>query len=127
MASNTGGPEDRIPPGVFDREAALARLGNDRTLFAEMVEFFFNDSPGLVRQIREGVERADAKLVERAAHSLKGMVSMFDASRVVAAAAAVEELGRARHLDRVTAAADRLDQEVQNLMRAMTPLRAKGA
>jgi len=104
----------------------MARLGNDPFLFEEMVGFFFNDSPGLLQQIREGLGRADAKQVERAAHSLKGMASMFDAGRTVAAAALVEEMGRTRQLDQAPAATDRLDQEVQLLIRAMSPLRARG-
>lgn len=124
MAANISGSEG-IPPGVFDREAALARLGNDQSLFEEMVEFFFADSPALLQQIREGVERNDARQVERSAHSLKGMASMFDAGRTVAAAAAIEELGRSQQLERVALLADRLDREVQSLTTAMAPLRAK--
>jgi HPt (histidine-containing phosphotransfer) domain-containing protein len=125
MAVNARGPEDQIPAGVFDVEAALARLGNDQSLFEEMIEFFFADSPGLLRQIREGVERNDAKQVERSAHSLKGMASMFDAGRTVASAAAIEEIARSRQLERVPPLAEQLDAEVQHLFRAMGPLRAK--
>jgi len=112
-------------PGVFDHDAALRRLGNDTSLLQEMVGFFFNDSPGLLGQIREGLARTDAKLVERAAHSLKGMASMFDAGRAVAAASAVEELGRAGQLEQAAKAADRLQREVEHLTQAMAPHRPK--
>lgn len=112
-------------PGVFDHEAALRRLGNDTSLFQEMVGFFFSDSPGLLAQIRDGLARGDAKQVERAAHSLKGMASMFDAGRAVAAAAAVEQFGRARQLDQAATAADGLRREVEHLTQAMAPHRPK--
>jgi HPt (histidine-containing phosphotransfer) domain-containing protein len=125
MADASQGPEDSVPPGVFDRTAAMARLGDDQELFDEMMEFFVNDSPGLLRQIRQGLAEANARQVERAAHSLKGMASMFDAGRAVAAAALVEELGREHHLDDAAKATDQLDVEVQNLKRAMAPLREK--
>jgi HPt (histidine-containing phosphotransfer) domain-containing protein len=90
-----------------------------------MLEFFVNDSPGLIKQIGEGLVQANAKQVERAAHSLKGMASMFDATRVITAAALVEELGRMRQLGDAAKATVQLELEVQNLVRAMTPLRAK--
>ena len=112
-------------PGVFDYEVALRRLGNDESLFQEMVGFFFNDSPTLLAEVREGLAKGNANQVERAAHSLKGMASMFDAARVVAAAAAVEEFGRERQLDRVAGAVDRLQREVEQLTRAMAAHRPK--
>lgn len=106
-------------PAVFDRDAALKRLGNDTALFAEMVQFFIADSPGLVAQVHEGLGKGNAKQVERAAHSLKGMAAMFDASRVVAAAGAVENLGRTGELGQAAAAVEQLGIEVENLVRAM--------
>ncbi len=125
MSSGLHGPEDQMPEGVFDQAAAMSRLGDDQELFDEMLEFFVNDSPGLMEKIREGLAQADAKQVERAAHSLKGMASMFDATRAIAAAALVEELGRARQLADADLATAQLAVEVQNLVRAMMPLRAK--
>jgi two-component system sensor histidine kinase/response regulator len=125
MSSVSQGPEDQLPAGAFNRDAALARLGDDQELFDEMLEFFVNDSPGLLEQIRAGLAQGNAKQVERAAHSLKGMASMFDATRAMVAAALVEDLGRAHQLENAEQPLAQLAAEVQSLVQAMEPLRVK--
>lgn len=77
---------------VIDPEA-LARLrewGGDR-LLRQMVHLFLESTPERVRQIREGLERADVELVERGAHSLKSSAANLGAERLRELSGEMEE------------------------------------
>jgi two-component system, sensor histidine kinase and response regulator len=126
QTDRTAGEQAGVP-GVFDPEAALRRLGDDLDLFRELVGLFLNDSPGLLAEVRQGLASGDAKRAARAAHNLKGMASMFDAGRAVAAASEVEGLIRDRQLDEAALAVDRLERELQDLVQAMAPHRPRQA
>lgn len=112
--------------GVFDFEGALKRLGGDKELFREIVQFFFEDSPGLIHKLRCGLRDRNATAVERAAHALKGMAANFDAHRAVEAAYRVESLGALEKLAEVPAALEGLEEEVAILKVALTPYLSAG-
>jgi PAS domain S-box-containing protein len=101
----------------FEVQAVLSRLAGDVELFKTLAQFYFEDSPELLRQIREGLEQSDARLVERAAHSLKGLAANFSAQAAVSAALHVEEAARAGDLASVPLFFDKLDYEVARLRR----------
>jgi two-component system, sensor histidine kinase and response regulator len=88
--------EDRVTNDllVLDRAVALDRVGGDEDLLAEVAQLFLEDYPNSLREIEEAVSRGDAKLLERAAHTLKGAASNFGANPVVDSAFALEMAGR---------------------------------
>jgi len=104
---------------MVDLEGSLKRLGGDRGLFLDFVQVFDEDSPGLIRAMREGVTNRDGPAIERAAHSLKGLVSNFGAHPVVRAAGRMEEVGKAEQWDRAESALDRLESAVARLNTAL--------
>ena len=73
----------------------LARVGGDRELLAEISRLFIDDAPGHLERIRRALDASDGEALRRAAHALKGAAANFDAEGVVAAARALEEMGRA--------------------------------
>lgn len=79
---------------VFDLEGSLQRMGGDLELFRDLTEYFFADAPPLVVRIAQAIEGDDARQLERAAHSVKGLAANFGAAQVVASAAQLEDLGR---------------------------------
>lgn len=103
----------------YDFRAAIARLDNDVGLFLDMVQFFREDSPELLRQLREGLDAGDVKQVERAAHSLKGLSATFDAAGTVEAARRIEQMGKAQNLTSVPEMLDQLAAEVVRLNKAL--------
>jgi two-component system, sensor histidine kinase and response regulator len=82
-------PASRTP--VIDRAAALARVEGDAVLLSELAELFLVNSPMLIEDMRRAVERKDKRDLERAAHTLKGSVSNFDAGEVCEAALKLEQ------------------------------------
>jgi signal transduction histidine kinase/CheY-like chemotaxis protein/HPt (histidine-containing phosphotransfer) domain-containing protein len=84
-----GGPEH--PPAVpLDRRAALARVGDDAGLLAELIALFRKESPRLMAQVREAIVKADAPRLQCAAHALRGSATVFGAGAVCGLAEELE-------------------------------------
>lgn len=79
-------------PIALDPEA-LARLREwgGEALMAKMLELFLANTPERMDQIRRGIDRGDAKLVERGAHSLKSTAANLGAGRLRELAAELED------------------------------------
>jgi CheY-like chemotaxis protein len=110
-------------PSVFDAQATLKRLGNDRQLFADLLEFFLEDYPILVDRVRQGLHDRDLAEVALAAHSLKGLAANFDALQVVVAAAAIEKAGHDGDFEAATQSLDALEREISRLRDALLEYR----
>jgi HPt (histidine-containing phosphotransfer) domain-containing protein len=59
------------------------------------------ECPAVVEQLERAVKAGDAALVRRAAHTIKGSLRTFEATRAADLAASIEEAGRHGHLDGV--------------------------
>ena len=77
--------------GLFDKQAALKRLGGSVDLLKDMFQFFIEDAPALVDTLETSLSNGQTDDAYRAAHSLKGLASNFDAHSVVRTAKQVEE------------------------------------
>jgi len=107
---------------VFLREIALERLGGKETLLRDLARLFLQDSPGLLRQIHDGIREGDSKKVERAAHSLKGLAANFEARSATIAAREVEDLARRGALAGSELLIPRLDVEIERLNDALAAI-----
>jgi CheY-like chemotaxis protein/nitrogen-specific signal transduction histidine kinase len=101
--------------GVVDIGAAMKRLGGDANLLREIIQLFFEDSPELLTRVRESAASGKAREAERAAHSLRGLTSNFDAKRAASAAADVEARAKAGRLKEIPELLPRLEGELQSL------------
>ncbi len=89
---------DEDGPAVFNRSAALARMGGDSGLLAEIAGLFAEDAPPLCRTFRDAAEAGDAEAARVAAHTLKGICATVGGDRAKAAAGAAEAAAVA-HVD----------------------------
>ena len=87
------------PPTVINVESAKARMDGDESLVIDLAQFFLEDAPKFVKEIEKALEAGHAEVVERAAHSLKGLAANFDAETLATSAMIVEEHGRNENLD----------------------------
>jgi len=118
-ATAPGGSAQTAEP-VLDRPAMLATVEHDLDLLRELVEIFLAEAPGLLAQIRSGVEAKNAESVERAAHTLKGALLNFGARRACEAARQLEACGREAQLADAAQLVSRLDSEVTQACRALS-------
>ena len=129
MSAGTHAPHFQgAPPmtAVFDHAGSLRRMGNDSRLFQEMIGFLSADSPKLIARAVAGYETGDWPQVERAAHTLKGLVSNFGATRATTAAANVEQSAKLADSQAVGRLLPELKRAVQELQAALEPFAADG-
>ena len=107
---------------LFDREAALARVGDDEELLAELVKIFLDDYPNSLTAIDDAVAMQDPPKLERAAHTLKGAVANFGADAVVKEAFELERQGRSGDLSHATENLHRLHEVIRQLDYELRPL-----
>lgn len=103
----------------IDREAALSRVGGDLELLQEIAQLFLEDETSMFEAIATAATDRNQKVLERAAHTLKGCVSNFGAPHAYEASLHLEKLGRAgdfepvaEGLAKLTAALDELRPEL---------------
>lgn len=109
---------------VFDHAGSLRRMGNDPHLFEEMVGFLLTDTPQLLARATSGWESQDWPVVERAAHTLKGLVSNFGAERATATASSVEQFAKQHDGAAVRRLLPELNEAVAELQAALAPFNA---
>ena len=117
MAFNANLPEEPL----FDLHGSLERMGGDRNLLGAVIRFFFEDAPGLLAKIRAAIAESNPAALERAAHSLKGLVANFGAEKVICSTAALEQMGREHQLSSAPATLSALEPELAQLMVALKP------
>ena len=103
---------------VFDEQAALGYTGGDRRLLKSIIALFRSDRAPSLRRIERAVRERDGEALRMAAHALKGSIATVGAPAGRAAAAELEQMGRANEFDDAERAFDRLREEIARLDRA---------
>jgi HPt (histidine-containing phosphotransfer) domain-containing protein len=123
--------EDRVlgpPPGSpapppVDLTAALHMTDGDAALLEELISIFLEDTPARLRELKEGLDGGDARVVERIAHTLKGALALLGAAPARALAAEVEAELRAGRLPATVSAIGRLVGEVESVLACLAARR----
>jgi HPt (histidine-containing phosphotransfer) domain-containing protein len=67
-----------LEPDALDK--LMESTGGDPEFVAILLETFANDAPGLLDELRSGLEAGDTDSVRRAAHTLKSNAATFGAT-----------------------------------------------
>ena len=113
------------PPGpreTLNWSAALARLEGDNELLVEMAALFVVECPRMLSAIHEAIALRDAKMLERAAHALKGSVGNFAAPAALDAALALEKAADRKDFGQAQLACAILEQALEHLTKALAGL-----
>jgi two-component system, sensor histidine kinase and response regulator len=123
---NQGGPtskDQRQRSGgsshAMDAKDALQRLGQDEELLTEIIQIYLEDSPAMLQAIHDAVTQADARSLQRAAHSLKGLSATLSAQPVATAAYRLEQMGATGNLSEAAAAVAQIEERVEELNAAV--------
>jgi HPt (histidine-containing phosphotransfer) domain-containing protein len=100
-------------------EELLERFGGDASLLRELAELFIQSCPKMLEDIRDAVQKRDAKALERAAHSLKGCVGIFFSQGARETAQQLESLGRSGELAGAEELARLLEKQVGEFNRVL--------
>lgn len=108
-----------LEPRICDLAGALTRIGGDRQLLRQLVEFFCEDAPEYLARLHAAADRGDAAGVAYSAHSLHGLVANFGADAAGLATARLEEMGQTGDLSAVADALGALKGEIARLETAL--------
>lgn len=108
-----------------DLRAHLSQMtdGNEK-LVRSLVKTFLADAPKTFAQIRKAVAQKNAKKLGGAAHLLKGSIAIFGATKAVAAAQSLQNMGRSGHILTAASALRALESEFKSLDRELRALYA---
>jgi CheY-like chemotaxis protein/HPt (histidine-containing phosphotransfer) domain-containing protein len=119
-------PSAREDAGVLDKATALANLGGDEHVLAEVAQIFLVECSRLMSEVREAIHRNNSSALERAAHSMKGSVAAFAAQRAYETARRLEELGHEGKLQDAEGVFASLEAEIDRLRPEMESLVSSG-
>jgi PAS domain S-box-containing protein len=111
-----------FPPELAGRAGFLAGLGDDRELARKLVEIFVAQSPRLLAEINDAIERGDHEALRRSAHALKGTISNFPSGPARGAAARMEVIGFDGDIEAAREAYPILAREVERLKNLLPAL-----
>ncbi len=117
-----GGGNGADGEGGFDADVLLVNVDGDRELMVEVAGLFAEDCPRLLSDIRDAIARRDAETLERAAHTLKGLMSTFGADAAREAARRLETMGRNDNLAQAEEAWAALEQHTERVLPQVTAL-----
>jgi CheY-like chemotaxis protein len=113
-------------PHLLDKAAALANLGGDENVLAEVAHIFLVECSRLMSELREAIHRNNALALERAAHSMKGSIGTFAAQKAYETARRLEEIGREGRLQDAERVYASLEAEIDRLRPEMESLASSG-
>ncbi len=87
---------DRPP---VDIDAAMPRFNHDRPFFNEMCQDFITHMPARLADLRKALKARDAKGLQHAAHSLKGVAATFEAKHLAGLCQQLELQSRQEYPD----------------------------
>jgi HPt (histidine-containing phosphotransfer) domain-containing protein len=105
---------ERIPK-LYDMQMALARMGGNSAILRQVIEMVREDIPEAMRRLHAAIAARNSVDVERAAHSLAGMVVTFDAEAALGAARRLQEIAQSGDLSQADAAVAALEHEISLL------------
>jgi CheY-like chemotaxis protein len=113
------------PASELDRSKLLAYGNGDPNFLRSFVELYLQEAPKLVSALREALARGDAEAISRAAHKLRGEISVFGAVRATEAAHRLERSAREGSLTGAGETLALLEAELGRLEAALKDLANK--
>jgi two-component system sensor histidine kinase/response regulator len=107
-------------PVLWDRAKALERLESNEELLREVVGIFLDGKPKILAQMEQALLEQKPKLLELAAHGLKGELAYLGVVEASETARHLEEMGRKQELDNAKVLVARLRiqlSQVDGIMR----------
>lgn len=119
--------ETTSPEGepLWHPENTLQRMGDDVGLLSNMIDYFVEDAPDLLSKLSSALNEADSGLATRYAHSLKGLMSNYDATAAVEEAKQVEDLCRKNRPAEAANFIDSLGLKIEQLSSALQAWQVK--
>ncbi len=115
--------------GLINWATALEIADGDEGLLDELVAVFLDEAPAAMAQVLRSIEEADAVVLRRSAHTVKGSLRIFECPTAIEYAWQIEQIGRipeqeerdltAADLTRAKEVWDLLNEQLSRILPAM--------
>jgi signal transduction histidine kinase/ligand-binding sensor domain-containing protein/DNA-binding response OmpR family regulator/HPt (histidine-containing phosphotransfer) domain-containing protein len=102
-----------------DEAVLLDRVGGDRAFLSELTELFRIEYPRQLSYARQALAEENSGGVMRAAHALRGVLANLAATGPSETGATLEEIGNSGDLSMAGPTLDRLEEELQSVLRTL--------
>lgn len=124
-AAPASGPIVASPPKdgpevLFDSDGLLRRVGGNQSVYRSVIETFVARSEEMLVELEAAVDRQDGPSTATLAHTLKGTVGNFGATKAVKILQDLEMLGTKQELTGAAVPCLKLRTEVRALVEALT-------
>lgn len=99
----------------IDYSSALARIGNDESFLAELLDLYKMDFKTKIEGLQTAMDQEDFVAMQELGHSLKGSSANLSLPYLQQAALNIESAGRDENIDKARGALETLGREFQNL------------
>jgi signal transduction histidine kinase/HPt (histidine-containing phosphotransfer) domain-containing protein len=106
---------------VWDRAAALDRVGGDESLLNELIDVFFSNYPALAARLSEALLRGDLASLREPAHTLKGSLGALGLQETAGLAQAIESVSQVQDATAAVSLIDRFMADIEMLQDVMRP------
>jgi len=106
----------------LDEAEILVRLDGDCQLLADLCELSLAELPRMIQPLAEAVRIEDATAVHRAAHRMKGSLSLFGHGPHIEDCITLEEMALQHDLSRALEILSRLERHLEEFRAAATAL-----
>jgi len=101
---------------VIDQQELMNRLDGDMELLEELLDIFREDYSAFCEQMEKAFQERNAEKVRQIAHTLKGAVGNFAASRAFQLAYELEVMGRENRLEEAVSHWKKLQNAIQEAL-----------
>ena len=98
---------------VFDMDYAREITDGDMEFLKELIEIFKGDSPERLAEISGAIKEKDFKILDEAAHALKGSAGNLGLTRVYELSYKLEKMGKAENIEGADKALKKLEEEIE--------------
>ena len=110
--------EPKVAADLIDEKKVLAGLGDDRELFADVLQLFLQDSERLLQRIQAAGEAKDPVDLGHSAHALKGSIANLSSGPAHQYAAELERMGKSGECDSASEVIAKLQEALRQLQAA---------
>ena len=118
--------QPQIAPAEIDWSVPLLGVGGDKELLRQVIEICIEDSPPLMDEMKQAIDRGDAPELNRVAHNLKGSLLFLGQVKPCQHAQNLEIMGADNRLDEAMEAYKELKDSMDSLCLALRQKLEKG-
>jgi CheY-like chemotaxis protein len=118
-SGNTSPGNSKPPTQIIDLEYAIRLIPGGIDGARSLAEIFLDECQRLTLEIRQGVAELDAKVLRRAAHTLKSSAQIFAAHQLAGIARELEQLGRTENVKEAESCLSELEQAANDACQAV--------